>query len=166
MSRKVVSLQPVCNVRTVMRVLRISNHDCFPLTWDREPLEVAAEGSEAPFELVGVVERSTILRMLKHRVGVFRSPPVHSPRWEDVPLQLPETQEEREKINELLEQYPLKVRHVGGASAAGRGRGRPLGSSDRSRPGNLLSPLQARTRSGLDHPRLLLARPGDPLHRL
>jgi chloride channel 7 len=60
-----------------------------------------------PFELHGVVLRTTLLHLIRHRIGVFPADPSG-----DIPPSrhhMPSTQRERIQLLEKLEQIPIKV---------------------------------------------------------
>ena len=143
MTVAVVALPPIVKVRDLVDTLRSCTHqarralhvslypDPYTLqSWNltsADPVTAALQAfavtpdvrtaveTAEPFALHGVTTRLLLLALLKHRVGLCRTPP---PGAEPPPAraQLPTSQAERLKTLELLQQIPIKVQ----AAAAGR----------------------------------------------
>jgi chloride channel 7 len=105
MAREMVSVPPVVRLRDLFSTLRAHPHDCFPLAW-RESVIEGTDGAKT-LDLVGVIDRVTLLRLLKFRTSIVTQPDCVDPRHTPPPTF---TQEQRDKILEQLEQYPEKVR--------------------------------------------------------
>ncbi|DBB10920.1 TPA: hypothetical protein ACH3X3_007381 [Trebouxia sp. C0006] len=104
MTMAVVALPPVVKVAQVVDTLRGCTHQAFPVTPDTDKAFESAE----PFDLHGMILRSTIVKLLQHRIGLF-TPDANG----DIPpakSHIPTTQQERLTLLERLEQRPLKVR--------------------------------------------------------
>lgn len=67
------------------------------------------EGTSQPFSLHGVVLRTTLLALLKHRLGLAPAPPPGTD-LSALRSRLPASQLERLQMCEKLEQIPIKVR--------------------------------------------------------
>eukprot|EP00891_Asterochloris_glomerata_P005649 jgi/Astpho2/5649/gw1.00079.232.1_t len=104
MTMAVVAMPPIVKMKQLVETLRCCSHQAFAVTPD---VKRAFETVE-PFDLHGVVLRSTLLKLIQHRIGVFVSdasgevPPANS--------HIPSTQRERLALLEKLEQRPIKTR--------------------------------------------------------
>ncbi|KAK9864292.1 hypothetical protein WJX84_001598 [Apatococcus fuscideae] len=104
MTTQLLALAPVGKVKDVVNVLQQCQHQAFPVTPD---VKGAWQAGEA-FPLHGMLRRTLLLRLLKHRVGMFH--------WDGrgpIPLsssQVAHDQQARLKVLEKLEQIPLKIR--------------------------------------------------------
>ncbi|CAL5218914.1 g660 [Coccomyxa viridis] len=99
-----VALPPVVPLTELAETLRACRFQTFPISPDVN----AALCSDVPFDLHGVVMRSQLLRMLKHRIG-FCQLSANAPVPSSSSL-IPTTQAERLDLLSSLQQLPLKVR--------------------------------------------------------
>ncbi|KAL3138646.1 hypothetical protein ABBQ32_006406 [Trebouxia sp. C0010 RCD-2024] len=104
MTTQMTALEPIMLVSKLETVLKRCAHQAFPITSEVEKAFAANDS----FPLHGVIKRTQVLRMLKHRIGLF----VHdgmSP-WPPASARIPRSQEERIELLDKLEQFPLKIR--------------------------------------------------------
>eukprot|EP00884_Botryococcus_braunii_P018780 jgi/Botrbrau1/5586/Bobra.97_2s0016.2 len=102
---QVVALPPVVRVSQVAITLRNTSHSTYPVTPDVDQ----ASQTDGVFQLHGVVKRSQLLLLLKHRIGMFRHDSTKS-GFPPSKSHIPATQEARYALLEKLEHIPIKIR--------------------------------------------------------
>lgn len=95
-STSIVALPPVVRLRDLIDTLRSCSHQAFPVTPEVE----AAKEPGGSFELHGLILRSTLLCMLKLRLG----------GWEGSEYNAPTSQSQRVDLLDKLDQIPIKLR--------------------------------------------------------
>ncbi|DBA70944.1 TPA: hypothetical protein ACH3X2_011387 [Trebouxia sp. C0005] len=104
MTTQMTALEPVMLVSKLEGVLRRCAHQAFPITTEVDKAFAANES----FPLHGVIKRTQVLRMLKHRIGLFTHDGMSA--LPPAKARIPKSQEERIELLDKLEQFPLKIR--------------------------------------------------------